>query len=170
MSEGASLSPSSTLKHTTNGLVNAYSKSSISIVFVENITLDAYTEKLGSTDFKTWQSVWHRTYMYQVHHLSTQFVISSIKVLTGSLSFLGSSLVDIKDSGDIDLHGMKVIPNQCPQLKLSWVSRLHQLTTKITVVISDNYNDNIILLTIFSYILKFSFSGYRAQIFGDFQT
>lgn len=102
------------------------------------------------------------------NHLSTQFIISL--VLTSSLSFLRSSLVDIKDSGDIDLHGMKVIPNQCPQLKLSWVSRLHQLTTKITVVISDNYNDNIILLTIFSYILKFSFSGYRAQIFGDFQT
>lgn len=102
------------------------------------------------------------------NHLSTQFIISL--VLTSSLSFLRSSLVDIKDSGDIDLHGMKVIPNQSPQLKLSWVSRLHQLTTKITVVISDNYNDNIILLTIFSYILKFSFSGYRAQIFGDFQT
>lgn len=120
---------------------------SILIAFLKNTTPDAYKEKLGSTVCKTWKSVLHRR--YQVHHLSTQFVSSSIQVLTGALSVLWSSLVDIKDSGDIDLHGMKVVPNQCPQLKLSWMSGLHQLTTKITLVISDYYHENIILLTIF---------------------
>lgn len=58
--------------------------------------------------------------------------------LTCALPLLGRLLVDIEDSRNLQLHGVKVRANQGPQLERARLTGLHQLRRNSLLVIYVN--------------------------------